>query len=133
MCTRHARKPTPNSTLFTPDLRSDEELYRLTEKLLEGLPGRSGNTLLLLKLAVPTPSANLTFPRALRERVAAQLYLGVGPGNKKDFIRHERPGTSTHGPNSQSDPGGAVYRLRISRLPVPQKHMVYDRVAGQRR
>ncbi len=108
-------------TLFDPHLESQEGLFNFTERLIGGLPGRCGNALLLLKLGIPTPSAGLAFPRALREQMTVDLHLGVGPG--KDFIRHVRP----RGDDDVS-PEGPVYRIRISELPVPQKHQVYERI-----
>lgn len=114
------------TTLFAPDFESQGELYHFTERLIEGLPGRSGNALLLLKLGIPTPSAGIALPRALRHRLGVGLYRDVGPG--KDFVRHERPGTDNANVPPSSEMGGPVYRLRISRLPVPQKHKVHSRI-----
>ena len=114
-------------TSLDPNLRSQEELYRFSERLSSGLPGLVGNTLLLLRLGVPTPSAGLALPRALREQMAVQFYMDARPG--KHFIRHERP-TSNTGDTVGAGPsgGGPVYRIWLSRLPIPQKHQVFDRI-----
>ena len=111
------------TTLFDPDVESAEDLFGFTERLIGGLPGRHGNTLLLLELGIPTPSAGLVLPRSLRERMTVHLHPDVSPG--KDFIRHIRP---REGDDMRSGSSGPVYQLRISELPVPQKHKVYDRI-----
>lgn len=115
------------TTLFDPNVQSQEELYSLCERLSTGLPGQTGNTLLLLRLGVPTPSAGLALTPGLRERMTVQFYLDARPG--KHFIRHERP-TSGAGDTGVAESSGAgpVHRLWISRLPVPQKHQVIDRL-----
>jgi hypothetical protein len=113
------------ATLFDPSFESQSDLFHFTERLIEGLPGRTGNTLLLLKIGVPTPSAGIALPRALRERISVQLYLDVGPG--RDFVCHERPRADGN-VGDGSDSGGPVYRLRISELPVPQKHQAWARI-----
>lgn len=115
------------TTLFAPDFESQGELYNFTERLIEGLPGRSGNALLLFKLGIPTASAGIVLPRALRQRLDVQLYLDAGPG--KNFVRHGRPSEHNTDASLDSDEGGPLYRLRISRLPVPQKHQVRNRTA----
>ena len=115
------------TTLLDPNVRSQLELYDLCERLADGLPGLPGNALLLLRIGVPTPSAGIVFPEALREQMAVQFYLDARPG--KHFIRHERPtssGDSIGGAGSSG--GGPVHRLWLSRLPIPQKHQVFDRL-----
>jgi hypothetical protein len=129
------------TTLFDPDVRADEELYHLTEQLASGLPSLHGNALLLMKLGIPTPSAGLALPKALRERMTVELHSGAGPG--KDFVRHVRPRDrdKVRGREDARDRnevydraapgaelGGPVYQLRVDRLPVPQKHQVFDRI-----
>lgn len=123
------------TTLFDPDVRADEELYHLTEQLASGLPSLHGNALLLMKLGIPTPSAGLALPRELRERMTVELHSGAGPG--KDFVRHVRPRDhdelcDREDARDRAAPGaelgGPVYQLRVDRLPVPQKHQVFDRV-----
>lgn len=116
------------TTLLDPKLQSQDELYRFTERLSSGLPGLQGNTLLLLKIAVPTPSAGVVLPGALREQMRVQFYLDVAPDKK--FIRHVRPGAKAEEAAAApySDAGGPFYRLWISRLPIPHKHKVLDRV-----
>lgn len=141
------------TTLFDPDVRDDEELYKLLERIAGGLPSLHGNALLLMKLGIPTPSAGLALPKALRERMTVELHSGASPG--KDFVRHVRPrdreDARDHDEVSGRDElrdrdeicdrnevcdraapgaesGGPVYQLRVDRLPVPQKHQVFDRV-----
>jgi hypothetical protein len=135
------------TTLFDPDVRADEELYHLTEQLASGLPSLHGNALLLMKLGIPTPSAGLALQRKLRERMTVELHSGDSPG--KDFVRHVRPRDHDEVSGRDelrdrdeicdrnevcdraapgADPGGPVYQLRVDRLPVPQKHQVFDRV-----
>jgi hypothetical protein len=115
------------TTLLDPNVRSQPELYDLTERLASGLPGLTGNTLLLLRIGVPTPSAGLAFPRSLQKQMKVQLYLDATPG--KHYIRHERPATGADDSvgNGRSA-SGPVHRLWISRLPIPHKHQVFDRI-----
>lgn len=115
------------TTLLDPDVRSQRELYDLAERLASGLPGLTGNTLLLLRIGVPTPSAGLAFPQALQEQIKVQFYLHATPG--KHYIRHECSATGAGEDVGDSRSGGGpVYRLWISRLPIPQKHQVLDRL-----
>jgi len=109
------------TTLLDPNVQSQNELYGLCERLSNGLPGLTGNTLLLLRLGVPTPSAGLAFPQALREQMTVQFYLDAQPG--KHFIRHKRPASG-----AESSEGGPVHRFWLSRLPIPQKHQAIDRL-----
>jgi hypothetical protein len=111
------------TTLFDPKLKSQEDLFHFIERLIEGLPGRYGNILLLIKLGIPTSSAGLVLPRSLRERMTVHLHPDVSPG--KDFIHHIRPREDD---DMRSGSSGSVYQLRISELPVPQKHKVFDRI-----
>jgi hypothetical protein len=113
------------ANLFDPDIRADEELYHLTEKLAGGLPPLHGNVLLLLKTGIPLPTSGLALPRGLREQMTVELYLGAGPG--KDFVRHVRP-CGTGDVKTDTEPGGPAYRLRVSELALTQKHQVFDRV-----
>lgn len=115
------------TTLLDPNIQSQRGLYDLTERLAGGLPGLPGNSLLLLRIGVPTSSAGIALTRALREQMNVQLYLDAGPG--KHFIRHERPGTGADD-NVETGPleGGPVHRLWISRMPIPQKHQVIDQL-----
>jgi hypothetical protein len=118
---------THTTTLLDADVQSQRELYELSERLAGGLPGLTGNTLLLLRIGVPTPSAGIAFPRALREELRVQLYLDAGPG--KHFVRHERPATGANdNVETGRSEGGPVHRLWISRMPIPQKHQVIDRL-----
>lgn len=112
------------TTLFDPDIRADEELYHLLERMAGGLPSRHGNALLLLKLGIPTPSAGLALPRALREQMTVHLHTDVDPG--KNFVRHVRPREGDD-VRPVAESGGPVYRLYVSKLPVPQKHQVFER------
>lgn len=107
------------TTLFDPSVESQEELFDLTESLIEGLPDCHGNMLLVLKLGIPTPAAGLVYPKELRKRITTDLHLGGG----RNFIRHVRPG-------GDDDPGsgGPVYRLNIPELPIPQRHQIHDRI-----
>jgi hypothetical protein len=115
------------TTLLDPDVQSQRELYELTERMAGGLPGLSGNTLLLLRIGVPTSSAGIALPRALRKQMKVQLYLDAGPG--KHFIRHERPGTGADdNVGTGRSGGGPVHRLWISRMQINQKHQVIDKL-----
>jgi hypothetical protein len=115
------------TTLLDADVQSQSELYDLTERLASGLPGLTGNTLLLLRIGVPTPSAGLAFPRVLQKQMNVQLYLDATPG--KHYIRHERPAAGVDDNVGSGRSGsGPVHRLWISRLPIPQKHTVLDRL-----
>ena len=115
------------TTLLDPNVQSQLELYDLTQRLAGGLPGLSGNTLLLLRIGVPTSSAGIALPRALREQMKVQLYLDAGPS--KHFIRHERPGTdASDNVGTGRSEGGPVHRLWISRMPIPQKHQVLEKL-----
>lgn len=115
------------TTLLDPNVRSQRQLYDLTERLASGLPGLTGNTLLLLRIGVPTPSSGLAFPQALQQQMNVQLYLDAAPG--KHFIRHERPPTGADdNVGSDCSGGGPLHRLWISRMPIPQKHQVIDRL-----
>lgn len=115
------------TTLLDPDIQSQRELYDLSEWLASGLPGLTGNSLLLLRLGVPTPSAGIAFPPALQQQMKVQLYLDATPG--KHFIRHERPTTDTNGSvGNDCLEGGPVHRLWISRMLILQKHQVIDRL-----
>lgn len=115
------------TTLLDPNVQSHRELYDLTSGLAGGLPGLSGNTLLLLRIGVPTSSAGIALPRALREQMNVQLYLDAGPG--KHFIRHERPGTGADdNVGTGHSEGGPVHRLWISRMKIPQKHQVIEKL-----
>ena len=121
-------------TLLDPNIQSQRELYGLSERLASGLPGLTGNTLLLLRIGVPTPSSGLAFPEALQQQMNVQLYLDATPG--KHFIRHERPATGANGNATGANgnvgtgrsEGGPVHRLWISRMPTMQKHQVIDRL-----
>ncbi|PSO45113.1 hypothetical protein BRC21_00445 [Candidatus Saccharibacteria bacterium SW_7_54_9] len=106
------------TTLFDPEIECQEGLFDFTERLVGGLPGCHGNTLLVLKLGIPTPSAELVYPKELRKRITADLHLGAG----RDFIRHVRPRG-----DDDTGSGGPVYRLNIPELPMPQKHLVHER------
>ena len=116
------------TTLLDPTIQSQDELYRFTERLASGLPGLQGNTLLLLKTSIPTPSAGIVLPDVLREKVRVQFYFDVAPGKK--FIRHVRPGADIE--ENSGDPhssgGGPVYRLWLSRLPIPHKHAAFEKL-----
>ncbi len=115
------------TTLLDPNVQSRRELYELTTRLAGGLPGLSGNTLLLLRIGVPTSSAGIALPRALREQMTVQLYLDARPG--KHFIRHERPATGANdNVGTGRSEGGPVHRLWISRMPIPQKHQVLEKL-----
>jgi hypothetical protein len=115
-------------TLLDPNIQSPESLHRFTERLSSGLPGLQGNTLLLLKIGVPTPSAGVVLPGALREQMRIQFYLDVAPDKK--FIRHVRPhaGAEETAGSPHSDAGGPVYRMWVSRLPIPCKHAAISRL-----
>lgn len=112
------------ATLLDPDIQSQRELYDLSERLASGLPGLTGNSLLQLRLGVPTPLAGLAFPRALQKQMKVQLYLDATPG--KHFIRHERPATGDD--DNDGSENGPKHRLWISRMPIPQKHQIIDRL-----
>jgi hypothetical protein len=119
------------TTLLDADVQSQSELYDLTEWLASGLPGLTGNTLLLLRIGVPTPSAGLAFPRALQEQMRVQFYFDVAPG--KRYIRHVQPDVDHKGMDLNgkaealsSGASGPVYRLWISRLPIPHRHQIID-------
>jgi len=116
------------TTLLDPKPQSQNELYRFTERLSSGLPGLQGNTLLLLKIGVPTPEAGVALPRTLQEQMRIQFYLDVAPDKK--FIRHVRPGAGAEETAGapHSDAGGPVYRIWISRLPIPHKHAAMTRI-----
>jgi len=115
------------TTLLDPNVWSQRELYDLTARLAGGLPGLTGNTLLLLRIGVPTSSAGIALPRALRDQMNVQLYLDAGPG--KHFIRHERPATGANdNVGTGHSEGGPVHRLWITRYPIPQKHKVIDQL-----
>jgi len=115
------------TTFLSPDIQSQRELYHFSERLSGGLPGLTGNILLLFKVGVATPSAGIAFPQALRDQLKVQLYLDATPG--KHFIRHERPAPSaTDVAGAGKEEGGPVYRLCLSKLPVPQRHQVFDRI-----
>jgi hypothetical protein len=115
------------TTLLDPNVQSQRELYDLTARLAGGLPGLSGNTLLLLRIGVPTSSAGIALPRALREQMKVQLYLDARPG--KHFIRHERPATgANNNVGTGHSEGGPVHRLWITRMHVPQKHQVLEKL-----
>jgi len=114
-------------TLLDPNIQSQRELYGLSERLASGLPGLTGNTLLLLRIGVPTTSSGLAFPEALQQQMNVQLYLDATPG--KHFIRHERPATGANdNVGTGRSEGGPVHRLWISRMPAMQKHQVIDRL-----
>lgn len=115
-------------TLLDPNIQSTEGLFRFTERISNGLPGLQGNTLLLLKIAVPTPSAGVVLPGALREQMRIQFYLDVAPDKK--FIRHVRPSAnaSETAGDPHSDAGGPVYRVWITRLSIPHKHAAMSRL-----
>lgn len=114
------------TTLLDPSIQSKSQLYRFTEQLASGLPGPQGNALLLLKANVPTPSAGIVLPGSLRKQMRVQLCLDLAPDKK--FIRHVRPGAERTTGGSHSDAGGPVYRLWLSRLPIPHKYEVFDRL-----
>jgi hypothetical protein len=114
------------TTLLDPDIQSRDELYYFTEQICSGLPGLQGNSLMLLRIGVPTPSGDIVLPGALREEMRVQFYLDIAPDKK--FIRHVRPDTDMQDRigNPHSDAGGPVYRLWLSRLPIPHKHQIFD-------
>jgi len=113
------------TTLLDPDIQSQLALYRFSERLCGGLPHPDGNILLLLKSGVPTPSAAIALPRALQGKLRVNLYLNARPS--KHFIRHERPVVDADEIAGDSE-GGPMRRLRISRLPLPQKHAIIEQV-----
>lgn len=115
------------TTLLSPDVQSQREVYHFSEQLSGSLPGFTGNILLLFRVGVPTPAAGIAFPEAIRDQLKVQLFLDATPG--KHFIRHQRPAPSAENVASAgSSEGGPVYRLRLSKLPVPQRHQVFDRI-----
>ncbi|MCS3782692.1 hypothetical protein [Salinibacter ruber] len=114
-------------TLLDPNIQSQRELHDLSKRLARGLPGLTGNSLLLLRLGVPTPSAGIVFPRELQKQMNVQLYLDATPG--KHFIRHKRPSTGADdNVGNDRSANGPIYRLWIARTPVPQKHAIIDRL-----
>jgi hypothetical protein len=115
------------ATLLDPNIQSRSDLYGLSQRLATGLPGLTGNTLLLLRLGVPTPSAGIAFPRELQKQMNVQLYLDATPG--KHFIRHKRPSTGADdNVGNDRSASGPIHRLWISRMPVPQKHATIYRL-----
>jgi len=116
------------TTLLDPTIQSQDELYRFTERLSSGLPGLQGNTLLLLKTNVPTTSAGLILPDALREKMRIQFYFDADPSKK--FVRHVRPDVDVEntGDRPNLGAGGPVYRLWLSRLPIPHKHKAFEKL-----
>ena len=115
------------ATLLDPNIQSRRDLYDLISRLADGLPGLTGNSLLLLRLGVPTPSAGIAFPRELQKQMNVQLYLDATPGNH--FIRHKRPSTGTDdNVGNDRSASGPIYRLWISRMPVLQKQATIYRL-----
>lgn len=116
------------TTLLDPNIRSQGDLYRFTEQLASGLLGLQGNALLLLKTGIPTPSAGIVLPRALRKQMRVQFYVDDTPDSR--CVRHVRPATDQKEAvaTPQADAGGPMYRIRISRLPIPQKHKAISRL-----
>jgi len=119
---------TLSTTKLDPSIQSREDLFRFIEWLSRGLPGLQGNALLLLKTGIPTPSGHLVLPGALRKRIRVQFYFDVAPG--KRFIRHVRPDANAEEGAGipHSNASGPVYRMWISRLPVPHKHQAISRL-----
>jgi hypothetical protein len=114
-------------TLLDPNIQSRRDLYDLISRLADGLPGLTGNSLLLLRLGVPTPSAGIAFPRELQKQMNVQLYLDATPG--KHFIRHKRPSTGADdNVGNDRSASGPIYRLWISRMPVLQKQATIYRL-----
>lgn len=115
------------ATLLDPNIQSRRDLYDLISRLADGLPGLTGNSLLLLRLGVPTPSAGIAFPRELQKQMNVQLYLDATPG--KHFIRHKRPSTGADdNVGNGRSASGPIYRLWISRMPVLQKQATIYRL-----
>lgn len=116
------------TTILDPDIQSRDELYYFTERLSSGLPGLQGNALMLLRIGVPTPSGDIVLPSALRERMRVQFYFDIAPDKK--YIRHVRPDVDAEKKSGDphTDASGPLYKLWISRLPIPHKHQVFDRL-----
>jgi len=114
------------TTRLDPNIQSQRELYAFSERLSSGLKGLQGNSLLLLKIGIPLPSGKIVLAKALRRQMKVQLYLHIAPDKK--YIRHVRPSTDVNETvdSPHSDAGGPVYRLWLSRLPIPHKHQIFD-------
>jgi hypothetical protein len=108
------------TTLFDPEIECQEDLFDFTERLVGGLPGSHGTTLLVHTPGIPTPSAGLVDPKELRKRITADLHLGAGRGL---FATFAHVGTTTRDRAALF----IVYRLNIPELPMPQKHLVHER------
>jgi hypothetical protein len=116
------------TTLLDPTIQSQDALFRFTERLSSGLPGLQGNTLLLLKTSIPTSSAGIILPDALREKMRIQFDFDADPS--KRFVRHVHPDVGLENTDDRlhSGAGGPVYRLWLSRLPIPHKHKAFERL-----
>jgi len=116
----HAKPPVKHHYALRPRNRVPRGPLRLHRTARGGLPGCHGNTLLVLKLGIPTPSAGLVYPKELRKRITADLHLGAGRGL---FATFSHVGTTTRDRAALF----IAYRLNIPELPMPQKHLVHER------
>jgi hypothetical protein len=104
------------------DLRdtADRELVDTVNALVRALPGPAGNTLILVKLGIPTPHAGVVLPLAVRTRLTVRTYFDAGPGGH--FVRLRRPGG-----------GGRMHRVVFDQVPEPQQSAMAESMGLQRR
>jgi hypothetical protein len=80
--------------MLSPLPGSITEHFDFIENLARGLPGPTGNTMLLLWLGVPDPATRIVIPEASRRRMNCTVYFDVGDASD-DFISHDNPDGNT--------------------------------------